>query len=221
MPFSFIYTPGNKKSWQRRNDVSLYVPTTSQVRLEWNTQWRLTGRSPRPLSGTSPRRLIRMPWRCIKGTLWRRPISTSLWRLKQVSSETHNNVSVVRHQGLSVIRIHEVSLVRLYNVSWNSQIKYPITSLWYVSTTPQSYVVATPCLYYRLYYVFKLLCHDLHLVGFNVSFKYQIKHQSFLVPTRRETKEVVWVIYKLIELLLHLKMASYINNICNVSCLDI
>ena len=28
-----------------------------------------------------------------------------------------------------------------------------------------------------LYYVFKLLCHELNLVGFHVSFKYQIKHR--------------------------------------------
>ena len=88
----------------------------------------------------------------------------------------------------------EVPSVRLHDVSNKSQIKHPTTSQWYVaktsqwyvSTLSQSYVVATPCLYYRLYYVFKLLCHDLQLVGFHVSFKHQIKHHIFLVPTRRE-----------------------------------
>ena len=45
-----------------------------------------------------------------------------------------------------------------------------------------------------LYYSFKLLCHNLHLVDFYVSFKHQIKHQIFLVPNRRETKRVVWII---------------------------
>ena len=42
------------------------------------------------------------------------------------------------------------------------------------------------------YYVFKLIFHDLHLVGFHISFKYQMKHQKFLVPTRRETRRAVW-----------------------------
>ena len=102
--------------------------------------------------------------------------------------------SVVRHQDVSVVRIHDVPLVRLYDVSCNSQMKHPITSLWYVSTTSQSYVAATPCLYYGLYYVFKLLCHGLQLVGFHVSFKHQIKHHVFLVPARREKRGVVWII---------------------------
>ena len=120
---------------RRRNDVSLYVPATSQVRY--------------------------------------------------ISNETPNDVSVVRHQDVSVVRIHDVPLVRIYDVSSNSQMKHPITSLRYVSTTSQSYVVTTPCLYYSLYCIFKLLWHDLHLVGFHVSFKYQIKYRIFLVPTRR------------------------------------
>ena len=54
-----------------------------------------------------------------------------------ISNETPNDVSVVRHQ--------DVSLVRLCDVSCKSQMKHSITSLWYVSTTSQSYVVATPC----------------------------------------------------------------------------
>ena len=115
-------------------------------------------------------------------------------RLHDVSNETPNDVSVVRHQNVSVVRIHDVPLERHYDVSWNSQMKHPITSLWYVSTTSQSYVVATPCLYYGLYYVSKLLCHGLQLVGFHVSFKHQIKHHVFLVPARREKRGVVWII---------------------------
>ena len=86
--------------------------------------------------------------------------------------------SVVRHQDVSVERIDNVPLVRFYDVSCNSQMKHPITSLWYVSTTSWSYFVATPFLCYGLYYVFKLLFCDLHLAGFHVSFKYQIKHQT-------------------------------------------
>ena len=121
-------------------------------------------------------------------------LCTSQQRWRYVSNETPNDISVVCHQDVSVVRIHDVPLVRLSDVSCNSQMKHPITSLWYVSTTSQSYVVATPCLYYGLYYVFKLLCHDLQLVGFHVSFKHQIKHHIFLVPTRREKRGVVWII---------------------------
>ena len=72
-------------------------------------------------------------------------ISTSPQRLRQVSNETPNNISVVRHQDVSVVRVLDVPLVRLYDVSCRSQMKHSITSLWYVSTTSQSYVVATPC----------------------------------------------------------------------------
>ena len=100
---------------------------------------------------------------------------------------TPSNVTVVRHQDVSVVRIHDVSFVRLCNVSCNSQMKHPITSLQYVTTTSQCYVVATPCLYYGIYYVFKLLCHDLQLVDFHISFKNRIKHH-IVVPTRREKK---------------------------------
>ena len=66
--------------------------------------------------------------------------------------------------------------------------------MWYVSTTSRSYVAVTPCLYYGLYYVFKLLCHDLHLVGFQVSFTHQNKQHIFLVTNRREARGVVWII---------------------------
>ena len=98
------FPPGIKTLWWRRSDVSLYVPVTSQVRLKWNTQWRL--------SGTSSRRLIGMSW-------WR-PISTSPRRLKQVSNETPNDVSVVRYQDVSVVRIHDVPSARLDDISTTS-----------------------------------------------------------------------------------------------------
>ena len=118
---SFIkacYPPGNKTSWRRRNDVSLYVPATLQVRLKWNTQRRP--------DGTLPRRLI----------------GTSSQRLKQVSNKTPNNISLVHHQDASMVRIHVAPLVRPYDVPCKSQMKHPLTSLWYVFTTSASYVVA-------------------------------------------------------------------------------
>ena len=93
----FFYPPDNKTPWWRRNDVSLYVPVTSQVRLKWNTQRRLNGTSSRCLSGTSPRSLIGTLGQGLNRTSQRRPISTSPGRLSQVSNETSNDVSVVRH----------------------------------------------------------------------------------------------------------------------------
>ena len=66
-------------------------------------------------------------------------------RLRQASNETANDVSLVPYQDVSVVRIHDVPLVRPYDVSCKSQMKQPLTSLWYVSTTSQSYVVVTPC----------------------------------------------------------------------------
>ena len=66
----------------------------------------------------------------------------SLRRLKQVSYETPSDVSVVRHQDVSVVRLHHVSKLRFLDA------------------------LSLP---YGLYYVFILLYHDLHLVGFHVS----------------------------------------------------
>ena len=136
---------------------------------------------PRRLIGSFSQHLIGMLWRRLMGTQWWRPISGSPRRLKQVSNETPNDVSVVRHQDVSVVRIHNIPLVRLCDVFCNSQTKHLITSLQYVSTASRSYV-------------FKLLCHDLHLVGFQVSFKHQIKHHIFLVPTRWGKRRVVWIV---------------------------
>ena len=86
-----------------------------------------------------------------------RSLCTSQQRRRYVSNETPYDVSVVRHQDISVVCIHDVPLVSLYDDSCKSQMKHPITLLWYVSITSQNYVDATPFLYYGLYYVFKLL----------------------------------------------------------------
>ena len=66
-------------------------------------------------------------------------------RLKQLSNETPNDFSLVLHQDASVVRIHNVPLVRPCDVCCKSQMKQPLTSLWYVSTMSQSYVVVPPC----------------------------------------------------------------------------
>ena len=143
---------------RRRGDIVTASLCTSQ-------------RSRRYVSNETPKT---SQWSVVKTCQWY-VFTTSQISLKW-NTQRH---SVVRHQDVSVVRIHDVPLVRLYDVSCNSQMKHPITSLWYVSTTSQSYVFATPCLYYGLYYVFKLLCHGLQLVGFHVSFKHQIKHHIF------------------------------------------
>ena len=146
-------------SWRRRNDVSLYVPVTSQVHLKWSTQSLLNGTLPRRLSGTSLRRLIGISrWRLME-TYWRCPISTSPRRLKQVPNETPNDVSAVRHQGVSLVRLNDVLLVccddvswggnddvpsvRLHDVSNKPQMKQPMTSQWYVTKMSQSYLSTT------------------------------------------------------------------------------
>ena len=161
---------------RRHNHFSLYVPATSQVRLKWNTQRCLSRTSPNRLSGTSPRDSVvttyvtTSPWD--KMTVSHQYVSTtSQTSLKwNTQLETPKDVSVVRHQDVSVVRIYDVPLVTLYEVSCTSQMKHPITSLWYISTTFRSYVITTPCLYCGLSYVFKLLCHELHLVGLHTTF---------------------------------------------------
>ena len=70
---------------------------------------------------------------------------TSHQYVRQVSNETPNNVSVVSHQKVSAVHIYDVLLARLYVVSCNSQLKYPLMLLRYISITYQSYDVATHC----------------------------------------------------------------------------
>ena len=67
-----------------------------------------------------------------------------------------------------------------------------------------------------LCYVFKLLCHYLHLVGFHISFNIQSRTEIFQYQPGGKQEEQD---YKLIaELLLYLKATTYINNICNIYC---
>ena len=116
--FLSSYPPGKKTSWRSRNDVPLFVPAKSQVRLRWNTPWHLDGMSSRLLSATSPRSLTGTSPRSLQRTQQRRLIGTSSERLKQVSTGTPNDVSLVRHQEVLVVNIHRVPLVRPYDVSY-------------------------------------------------------------------------------------------------------
>ena len=78
-------------------------------------------------------------------------LCTSLRRRRYVSNETPNDVSMELRQDVSAVRPHNVLLehrddvsrgrnndvpsVHLHDVSNKSQMKYPTTSQWYVSTT--------------------------------------------------------------------------------------
>ena len=102
---------------------------------------------------------------------------------------------------------NNVPSLRLCDVSNRYQIKYSTTSQWYVSVTSHYYISTTSSVsqnkapknfaVVRLQhvlklcccnglYVFKLLCQELNLVCFHVSFKYQIKLQIF--STNQEGK---------------------------------
>ena len=147
-------------------------------------------------------------------------VTTSLsmfqWRRRYVSNKTPNDVSIERRQDVSVVCLNDVFLECRDDVSWGSnndvpslhllddssksKMKHPTIPPWYVTRTSQWYELV------RLYDVFSksemkhlltslwYVVHDLHLEGFHLSFKYQIKNQIFLVPTRRETIRVVWTI---------------------------
>ena len=179
-----------------------------QLRLKWITQRRLGGTLHRRLSGKSPRHFIGTLRQRLKRMLQRRPISTSPRRLQQVSNETPFDVSVVRRQDVSMVRIFAISLLRLYNVFFKSQMKHSITSLWH-GLDHVSELHCCDVLLVVLYYVFKLLCHYLDLVGLHVSLKYQMKHQNFLVPSREGSRKSN-LDYKLAEFLLHLKTTTNI-----------
>ena len=98
----------------------------------------------------------------------------SLVCLHVVSNETPNDVSVVRHQDVSVVRIHDVLFLRLYDISCKSEMKETANHVAVVRLHQVSQLRCRDVLY-----IFELLCHELSLVGFHVSFRYQIKHQIF------------------------------------------
>ena len=115
----------------------------------------------------------------------RRLSSLSSRFLKQVSNETPNECLI----GTSLRRLNG-TYQRLPN-------KTPNKTPNYVAGVRLCHVLELRCrdaLLVGLYYGFMILCHDLHLLGFHVSFKYQIKHQNFVVPTRRKATRVVWII---------------------------
>ena len=167
-----------------------------------------------------------MLWRFLKGSLWRRLINTSLRLLTQVSNERLNDFSVVRHQDVPVVRVHDAPLVRLNNVFCNSQRKQQITSPWYVSTTFRScFCFVSRCLVSTtvsttfLNYFLKLF---VQITSGRFSRLIWISNQTLNCSSiNQEGNQRSSLGCKLVELLLHLKTASYTNNICNIFCVDI
>ena len=85
----------------------------------------------------------------------------------------------------------------------------------------------------RLHHISELHCRDaLSLLRFHITFSLppsgrlscliQTSNQtSHFSSTKQEGSKRSGLDYKLVELLLHLKAASYINNVSNISCVDI
>lgn len=137
----------------------LFLPTTLQVLLEWNTHQRLSGTSLRRLSGTSSQRHEGMLSKCLKSTYQQLTIGKSAQCLRLVWNETPSDESVVGCKEVSEVFLHDmvqkhcsniwkgpnydVLQVRLYNVSRKSKMRHPMTSRWYVSTTFLNYVAKT------------------------------------------------------------------------------
>ena len=186
--------------------ATLYVPATRYVHLKWNTQWHLSGTSPRRLGGTSSRRPIGMTSHQYLSTT---PQLSLKWNTQRCLSGTSQDVSMVL--------IHDVPLVRLYDVSCNSQMKNPITSLWYISTTSESYN-ALPLLRSLLRFQITLSWPPASRFSRLIYASNQTSHFSGI---HQEGIKGNSLNYKLGEILLHVKTASYINNICGIFCVDI
>ena len=144
----------------------------------------------------------------------------SVVRLQNILVEPHDDVSRGRNNKALSVRLHDFSNKSQMKHPTTSHWYVPKTSQGHVSTTSHEYVPTTSpvslkwntnwrrcstspprlrvtlswCLVSRSLLRFQVTLSYLHLVGFHVSFKFQIKHQNFVVPTRRETKRVVWII---------------------------
>ena len=123
----------------------------------------------------------------------RRLSSLSSRCLKQVSNETPNECLI----GTSLRRLNGTYQRLPISMSPRRLLQVPNKTPNCVAGVRLCHVLELRCrdaLLVGLYYGFMILCHDLHLLGFHVSFKYQIKHQNFVVPTRRKATRVVWII---------------------------
>ena len=179
-------------NWTTRQQDSLSILPTSLVRLKWNTKWRLGGTLPRRLSVMSLQHLIGMSWRCLKMT-WR-PISQSVSTTSQTSlkwtTQRRLTGKLPRHlTGRYPRRLISTSLGHLLEVPNETPNNLAVVRLHHVSE-----LRCCKASLVGLYYIFKVLCHGFSLVRFYVSFKYHMKHQNFLGPTRRKTRREVSII---------------------------
>ena len=135
-------------------------------------QRRLSVR-PSDVAGTSQMKHPMMSWWNVAKTSQWCVSTTSYWYVittsqKVVTTTPHYYVSTTSQASLkwnTQPRLsHDVPLARLYNVSCKSQIKQPknvvVVCLHHVSELPFRDVLLV-----GLYYIFKLLCLNLHLVG--------------------------------------------------------
>ena len=140
---------GNKTSLRRRSDVSLSlrpndVAGTSQMKHPTTSQWNVFTTSYWCVVTTSQRNVMTPSHQYVS--------TTSQIRLKWNTKQRLSGTSPRLLSGTYPRR----PISTFCDVSCSSQMKYPITSVWYVSTTSPSYAVATPCLFYCVYYVFQI-----------------------------------------------------------------
>lgn len=168
-----------------------------------------------------------------------RSFCQSQQRCRFVANETLKDVSVESHRDVLVVRLHDVTkerdenvskvckndlpLVCLYGVSNQSQMKYPMTPRWYVSTTCLNYVSTTLCEYvsttFSTYIAmtsnWKVLFNSQIIVG--VIGPYSSQRPNFSRANLKENQDSN-LDYKIAELILLMKTNIYINNmwICHI-----
>ena len=138
-----------------------YVSTASYWNVVRTSQEDVTTTCHQCVSSTSQKSLKWNTQRRLSGTSPRRLSGTYAWLPISTSLRRLLLVPNETLNNVAVVRLHLVSELRCCDA-----------------------------LLMSLYYAFKLLNYELNLIGFHVSFKYQIKRQNFLVPTRRETRRV-------------------------------
>ena len=120
------------------SDVSQYLPATLQVRLKSSTQRHCKEVSVLRLHDFTLKLRDNVSSGCNINVSSQ--VST---RSQKVSNETINSNSVVHHLYVSAVPIHDFPLVSLYNAPFKSQMKHPMTLLWYVFTTGQRDIFST------------------------------------------------------------------------------
>ena len=136
---------GDDVSWGRNDDlpsIRLHdISDKSQMKHPIMSQWYVTK--------TSQWYVFTTPYCYVVMASHRDVVATSHQYASTMPQTSLKWNTQWRLSGMSLRPLsgsHHVPLVRLYDVFCNSQMKHPITSLWYVSTTSWSRVVARRCL---------------------------------------------------------------------------